>query len=68
MRISDTAGRTWSAPVRLVDLPNTDNGYPASLQLDDGTLVVAYYAGRCEAHDRYHMGVLRLEPGELLDG
>lgn len=58
-RLSSDEGRTWSAPMLLVDLEDaTDGGYPSSVQLRDGAIVTAYYANRIRAHRRYHMGVL----------
>lgn len=59
-RISDDGGRTWGAPTRIVDLDgSTDGGYPATVQLKDGTLVTAYYSNGIPQHRRYHMGVVR---------
>jgi len=60
VRFSSNEGRTWSAPARLVSLPeSTDGGYPATEQLRDGTLVTAYYSNGIPEHKRYHMGVVR---------
>jgi hypothetical protein len=36
-----------------------DGGYPATVQLADGTLVTAYYCKGTPAHTRYHVGVVR---------
>ncbi len=59
-RVSKDQGRTWNAPEHLVHLEGTkDGGYPATLQLDDGTLVTAYYSNGVVQHRRYHMGVVR---------
>jgi hypothetical protein len=59
-RLSADEGRTWSAPILLVDLEDAgDGGYPSSVQLDDGTIVTAHYANQILAHRRYHMGVVR---------
>lgn len=59
-RLSADEGQTWSSPRLLVDLEDaTDGGYPSSVQLEDGTIVTAYYANRIRAHRRYHMGVVR---------
>lgn len=66
-RISKDEGLTWDAPRVLfnttVNQANTspagvDGGYPASVQLADGTIVTAYYCQRIPAHQRYHMGVV----------
>lgn len=73
MRMSDDGGETWSMPAVLLSSPardwhKTDCGYPSVVQLDDGSLVTAYYFGpkRPEFaahglpwHQRYHMGVAR---------
>jgi len=59
-RVSDDDGANWYSPMLLVDLDHAwDGGYPASAQLEDGTIVTAYYASCVAGHDRYHMGVLR---------
>lgn len=73
MRMSEDGGETWSMPAVLLSSPTrdwhkTDCGYPSVVQLDDGSLVTAYYFGpkRPEFasnglpwHQRYHMGVAR---------
>ncbi len=75
LRISEDGGRKWSYPVVLISMPardwhKTDCGYPSSVQLDDGTIVTAYYFGPKKPewaahglpwHQRYHMGVARWE-------
>jgi hypothetical protein len=59
-RLSNDEGETWGAPRLLVNLDDaTDGGYPSSVQIEDGTIVTAYYANRIAAHRRYHMGVVR---------
>jgi hypothetical protein len=59
-RWSNDGGQTWEPPVVLVDLEDaTDVGYPASVQVADGTVVTAYYCNGIPTHQRYHMGVLR---------
>ncbi len=43
-RVSADHGRTWSAPVPISeDGTNGDLGYPSTAELDDGTLVTAWY-------------------------
>ncbi len=70
VRIGDAAARTWTAPIRLVDLegstddsnqpqPQRDGGYPSTVVLPDGVLVTAYYSRGVPAHRRYHVGVVR---------
>lgn len=63
-RLSEDQGLTWAQPQILVDLGSAkvDCGYPASVQVGDGTIVTAYYAASVTAHQRYHMGVLRWQP------
>jgi hypothetical protein len=59
-RVSGDEGRTWSAAIWIVHLEGTtDNGYPSTVQLPDGTLVTAYYSNGIPQHQRYHMGVVR---------
>ena len=60
VRLSDDEGTTWTPPRMLVQLEDgTDVGYPSSVQLEDGTIVTAYYCSRIATHQRYHMGVVR---------
>ena len=60
VRISADQGQTWKAPTRLTNLEGTtDGGYPATVQLNDGSLVTAYYSNGIPQHRRYHMGVVR---------
>ncbi len=45
--LSRDGGRTWEAKHRVAlawDSQNVDTGYPSVVQLDDGTIVVLYYA------------------------
>ncbi len=73
MRMSKDGGDTWSIPVVLISSParnwrKTDCGYPSAVQLDDGSIVTAYYFGPKRPewaahglpwHQRYHMGVAK---------
>jgi hypothetical protein len=73
LRMSEDKGESWSCPVTLISMPardwhKTDCGYPSSVQIDDGTIVTAYYFGPKKPewashglpwHQRYHMGVAR---------
>ena len=75
-RISEDEGKTWSrAQVLVATHGPMDCGYPSSVELEDGTLVTAYYAGArthpnfrhtCPHalpwHQRYHMGICRWRP------
>lgn len=59
-RISADEGKTWKTPRVLADFEiATDGGYPSSVEVDDGTIVTAYYCNRIPSHQRYHMGVIR---------
>ncbi|MCK4344187.1 MAG: exo-alpha-sialidase [Bacteroidales bacterium] len=58
-RVSDDEGKTWSAPMVVISHGGSDSGYPASVQLEDGTLVTAYYSNTNKNHPRYHMGCVR---------
>lgn len=65
-RISIDGGERWSSPVFLVNFETaTDCGYPSSVQLEDGTIVTAYYCKTIPCHNRYHMGVTRWKLEEL---
>jgi hypothetical protein len=67
MRFSEDQGRTWSRPVKMMDFDDAwDGGYPSSVELQDGTLVTAYYAARVAQHQRYHMGAVRWRLEELV--
>ncbi len=67
-RISRDEGKTWGSARVLFRTTarraNTrpggvDGGYPSSVQLENGTIVTAYYCQRIPMHQRYHMGVVR---------
>lgn len=60
--LSSDEGETWGEPLRLAEVTSGDSGYPASVQLADGTIVTAYYAKSAPGCDRYHMGVVVWEP------
>tara|TARA_B100000700_G_C14263259_1_gene498071 strand:- start:67 stop:504 length:438 start_codon:yes stop_codon:yes gene_type:complete len=73
LRMSENGGDSWSIPVVLIscaarDWHKTDVGYPSSVQLDDASIVTAYYFGPKKPehaahtlpwHQRYHMGVAK---------
>jgi hypothetical protein len=54
---SSDEGKTWSAPLRLIDF-EVEGGYPSSLQRRDGQILTAYYAAKIQGHDRCHLGVV----------
>ena len=60
VKVSDDGGKTWDSHQVLVSaLTMGDCGYPSTVQLDDGTLVTAYYANNAPHHGNYHMAVIR---------
>lgn len=63
-RISADDGETWSIPLMLVQYPDADGGYPASVQTADGRVVTAFYSASQPVHNRYHMGVVIWELAE----
>lgn len=66
-RLSEDQGETWQTPIVLVDLDDAfDGGYPSSVELEDGSILTAYYASGVKAHTRYHMGVVRWKPEDQL--
>jgi len=55
IRVSNDEGDTWNPREALVRLEKGDLGYPATVQIEDGFLVTAYYTST----PHYHMGVVR---------
>jgi len=58
-RVSADGGVTWGPPMRVITYGGNDNGYPSSVQLDDGTVVTAFYSDGNRYHRGYYMGVVR---------
>jgi len=58
-RISGDGGRTWGEPFVIIHYGGKDGGYPSSLELENGSILTAYYCDGNRYHDRYHMGVVR---------
>ena len=57
--LSEDDGATWSAPLTLREgAGNHDIGYPRTTQLDDGTIVTAYYWNDAADADRYMAATL----------
>jgi len=67
VRRSDDQGKTWTAPVRVVDLQHRDCGHPSSVELPDGSVLTAYYGPKIAYHVTYHMGVVIWDPKKSLD-
>mgnify|MGYP006296163873 CR=1 FL=1 len=66
VRFSEDEGDSWSGISVIVSLEGAgDNGYPSSVQRDDGTVVTAWYASASSMHARYHMGVTHWQPDEF---
>ena len=65
-RISKDEGENWEAPIYLVDFNGYYDGtYPSSVQIEDGSIVTAYYRKHAPCHNRYHMGILIWKPEEF---
>jgi hypothetical protein len=43
-RISSDLGKTWGDPVYVASMPESDGGYPASLERKDGRILSMFYA------------------------
>lgn len=43
-RISSDLGKTWGNPVYVASMPESDGGYPASLERKDGRILSMFYA------------------------
>jgi hypothetical protein len=43
-RISSDKGKSWGDPVYVASMPESDGGYPASLEREDGQILTMYYA------------------------
>ena len=57
-RISEDKGKSWGPPFRLAHCPQSDCGYPASVQMGDGGMLTAYYTKLGEDY-HYEMRVVR---------
>ncbi|MHC4874436.1 MAG: sialidase family protein [Planctomycetota bacterium] len=56
--LMDIEREHWYTPFVIKDFGNVwDGGYPASIQLENGEIVTAFYSGPAPHHNRYHMGV-----------
>ena len=62
--LSSDGGKSWSAPVRLIDLAKSadgkleDMGYPSSIELPGGNVITAYYAKHATYFSGYHLGAV----------
>lgn len=57
-RISEDEGKTWGPPFRLAHCPQSDCGYPSTVQRPDGGMVTAYYT-KLDDDYHYEMRVVR---------
>lgn len=57
-RLSADAGAHWGPPFRIASTPQSDCGYPASVQLPSGEIVTAYYTRISHEH-HYEMRVAK---------
>lgn len=58
-KLSRDDGATWSQPLALVDdCGSRDCGYPASVQLADGTVVTGYYADKTPQYTGYQFSTV----------
>lgn len=59
VRLSGDDGASWGPVLTLVDDCNSgDCGYPASVQLNDGTMVTAFYARGTPQYDGYQFATV----------
>jgi Neuraminidase (sialidase) len=65
VRTSRDGGKTWNSPQRLIALDTGDCGYPDTVELPGGHIMVAYYADGIAQHQRYHMGIINLTLAEI---
>ena len=58
--LSDDQGRTWDVKneIKLAGHWNGDLGYPASVQLPDGTILTVYYQAEFKGEKTCLMGTL----------
>lgn len=63
--LSSDGGRSWGSEARLSGATNNDPGYPASVELDDGTILTVYYQQPPEGGKPCIMATKwRLQPAE----
>lgn len=67
-KISKDGGRTWSQPIRIVDVlaePGgglEDMGYPSSVQVAGNRVLTAFYAKRTQLYNGYQLAVAEWDP------
>ncbi len=60
-RLSADEGVTWTPAIRCGAVRSNDSGYPSSVQLADGSILIAYYTKTSLPH-QYEMRTVRLHP------
>ena len=66
--ISKDRGKTWGVAEVLAEYPGVDSGYPSTIQIEDGTLVTAYYCQGHMYHTRYHVGIIKWKISDMTEG
>jgi len=69
-RLSRDQGAAWGEPLLLAwTATNADCGYPSGVVLDDGTIVVLWYAVGSTADDslRWHCEAVRFREGDVVE-
>jgi hypothetical protein len=62
-RLSWDQGATWHGPIRVANMASGDGGYPASVQLADGSVVTAFYQ-QISGQFHYEMVVATWNPDD----
>ncbi len=58
-RVGFEDGTIWGPPLRVFSYGGSDNGYPSSVELENGTIATAFYSNANRYNARYYMGMLR---------
>jgi hypothetical protein len=67
MRLSEDEGDSWSKSYTFISIPDqVDCGYPSSVQLENGTVITAYYISSVPWHCRYRMGIVHWRVEHLI--
>ena len=51
VRLSEDGGKLWGEPVRLVETPHSDCGYPTTIECADGSLLTLYYTKTATSYE-----------------
>jgi hypothetical protein len=67
-RIANSEGKKWKEGLLLTSFQGAkDSGYPSCIQLEDGTILTAFYTDYDKSHNRYHAGVLLWNIDEFME-